>query len=92
MYLYSLSTWLHQRFSYCLKTTNCSFHRILIAEMHHSKEVQALSIAFLIDILLREQCKASGGYWHKLKLEGTDIGKIKKHVLKKIVMLNAWYS
>ena len=39
--------------------------------MYHSKEVQALSIAFLIDILLREQCKASRGYWHKLKLEGT---------------------
>ena len=32
--------------------------------------IKVKSFPEVTDILLPEQCKTSGGYWHKLKLEG----------------------
>ena len=71
MYLFSLS-FLMTTFALFLSyenPTSCSFHRILLPEIHN---LWWSSIPFpeLTDILLREQSETSGGYWYKHKLEG----------------------
>ena len=64
-----LCTWLHLRFSYCIKILPVVVSIVFCYQKYIICD-KVKSFPELTDILLRERCETLGGYKHKHKLEG----------------------